>query len=796
MKHPRHHRSNRRSRSRRIFQFELLESRRVLAGDEPPNVLAINRQDANPTNQSQVAYRVLFDETIQASTVDVADFALTRTGTIAGQSVSLVVSSAGAGVDSDTFVVIASTGSGDGTLRLDVIDNNTIRDLTGDRLGGNGPNNGNFTTGQFYSIDKTSPVVVSLNRVQATPNAAFTVQYALQFSESVLGVDARDFDLIVSGPVGAFVSGISGSGSSYIVTVGTGISDGTLQLRLTDNDSISDVAGNALGGVGVGNGTFLGQTYTLDHPPLISTITTTGNSLTNATSVTFAVHFNEPVTGVDPADFAPQASAGISGASITGVSGAGSDWFVTALSGTGDGALGLSVVSNTIFDGSGQSLTLPAPTSQAFTMDKTVPTVTTRTPLDFTYTNASTVRFAFEFSEPIVGLDVSDFVVSTFGSILGGSIVSVTGSGSSYVVTGNTGTGSGSYAIRLATVAGYFDAAGNQGSTSTPGGAIYSIDRDVPTVVSVTPLDSSPTNLSQVRYEIIFNEPVTGVGLNDFAVVTSLSGAAIAMVTNIDNIRFRVAVNTGSGDGNLSIDVLAANQILDLAGNALSAAVTNNPAYVVDKTAPVLNLVSRLDPSPTAAATVSYGLQFSEAVTGVALSSFSAVATGLAGSVVVSLSGSGASYTVVLATGSGAGTLRLGFNLNLQDAVGNPYSINSVSGTAYTVDRQAPVVSSITPVTAGPTASSDIYFNVSFSEAVSNVTTADFATETIGVSGTSVFQVTSLGNGNFSVRVLTGSGDGTIKLKVVDDDSVVDALGNPLGGVGVGNGTFRTSRDN
>jgi 6-phosphogluconolactonase (cycloisomerase 2 family) len=790
MKHPKPHRSNRRSRSRRLFQFELLESRRVLDGDQPPNVLAISRLDANPTNQAQVAYQVLFDEAIQASTVDVADFALTRTGTIAGQSVSLVVSSAGTGVNSDTFVVLVNTGSGDGTLRLDVIDNNTIRDLSGDRLGGNGPNNGNFTLGQFYTLDKTPPIVVTLNRVQATPNAAVTVQYALQFSENVQGVDASDFDLIASGPVGASVTGISGSGSSYTVTVGTGIGDGTLQLRLADNDSISDMVSNALGGIGVGNGTFLGQIYVIDRPPLISTISTTGNSLTNATSVTFAVHFNEPVTGVDPADFAPQASSGIAGASISGVSGSGSDWFVTTHSGTGDGALGLSVVSNTIFDSSGQSLTLPAPTSQAFSIDKTVPTVTTRTPLDFTYTNAATVRFGFEFSEPIVGLDISDFEVSNFGSVSGGFLVSVSGSGSSYVVTGNTGTGSGGYSIRLATVAAFFDAAGNQGSTSTPGGAIYTIDRVAPAVVSVVPLDPSPTNLSQVRYEITFSEPVTGVGLNDFAVVTGLSGAAIATVTSIDNVNFRVVVNTGTGDGNLSINVLAANQILDLAGNALPAAVTNNPAYLVDKTAPALNLVSRLDPSPTAAATVSYGLQFSEAVTGVALSSFNAVAAGLVGSNVVSLSGSGASYTVVLATGSGAGTLRLGYNLNVQDAVGNPSRINDVSGTAYTVDRQFPVVSSITPVTAGPTASSDIFFNVSFSEAVNNVTTADFAIETTGVSGASVFQVTSLGNGNFSVRVLTGSGDGTIKLKVVDDDSVVDALGNPLGGVGAGNGDF------
>ena len=48
-------------------------------------------------------------------------------------------------------------GSGDGTLRLDVVDDDTIRNAALIPLGGNEPGNGNFTAGDSYTIDKTAP---------------------------------------------------------------------------------------------------------------------------------------------------------------------------------------------------------------------------------------------------------------------------------------------------------------------------------------------------------------------------------------------------------------------------------------------------------------------------------------------------------------------------------------------------------------------------------------------------------------------------------------------------------------
>ena len=47
-------------------------------------------------------------------------------------------------------------GVGDGGLRLDVLDNDSILNASGMPLGGPGAGNGNFTTGEAYTIDKTA----------------------------------------------------------------------------------------------------------------------------------------------------------------------------------------------------------------------------------------------------------------------------------------------------------------------------------------------------------------------------------------------------------------------------------------------------------------------------------------------------------------------------------------------------------------------------------------------------------------------------------------------------------------
>jgi hypothetical protein len=57
--------------------------------------------------------------------------------------------------------VTVNTGSGDGTIRLNVVDNDTIMDGSSFPLGGTGTGNGSFITGQVYTINKTLTFISS-----------------------------------------------------------------------------------------------------------------------------------------------------------------------------------------------------------------------------------------------------------------------------------------------------------------------------------------------------------------------------------------------------------------------------------------------------------------------------------------------------------------------------------------------------------------------------------------------------------------------------------------------------------
>ena len=107
----------------------------------------------------------------------------------------------------------------------------------------------------------------------------------------------------------------------------------------------------------------------------------------------------------------------------------------------------------------------------------------------------------------------------------------------------------------------------------------------------------------------------------------------------------------------------------------------------------------------------------------------------------------------------------------------------------HTGDIIAPMVESITRLSADPTFAGQVDFQVTFSEAVTGVDTTDFNLIVSGLSGAVVNTVSGFGN-QYTVSVDTGSGDGTIRLDVMDDDSIIDAASNPLGGIGPGNGDF------
>ncbi len=102
----------------------------------------------------------------------------------------------------------------------------------------------------FRTVDTTPPTVLSSVRLDPSPTDAESVRFRVTFSEVVTGVDTADFRLSTTGSIsGASVTGVSGTGSVYTVTVSTGTGWGTLRLDIPATATITDLAGNPLSGL-------------------------------------------------------------------------------------------------------------------------------------------------------------------------------------------------------------------------------------------------------------------------------------------------------------------------------------------------------------------------------------------------------------------------------------------------------------------------------------------------------------------------------------------------------------------
>jgi len=312
----------------------------------PPSVASINLASYNTAGGATVDWLVTFSEGVTG--VDAGDFSLTPSAGVTGTSIASVTGSGA------LWTVTVNTGSGSGTLGLNLVDNDTVIDFYSNKLGGTGLGNGNFT-GQVYTIDKVNPLVVSIKRTGSNPTNAATVSWQVIFNEAVTGVDVGDFALISTGTISGAAMAVTGAGTTYTVTASGYSGTGTLGLNVVDNDTIVDIAFNKLAGTGLtglANGSRTGEVYTIDRnaPTVVSINRDLANPSTE-NAVTWTVTFSEDVTGVDAADFA-LVTSGLSGAAITDVSGSGSSWVVTVDPGYGSGTVGLNLVDNdTVIDG-------------------------------------------------------------------------------------------------------------------------------------------------------------------------------------------------------------------------------------------------------------------------------------------------------------------------------------------------------------------------------------------------------------------------------------------------------------
>ena len=111
---------------------------------DAPTVMSVESAAANPTNAAKVHYAVTFSEPVRG--VGISDFSVTHDQ---GGSSSAVQNVSGRG---SNYTVTVAIGFRGGTLRLDVLNDDTIEDRAGNPL------NGRFTTASLVRVGPLVPV--------------------------------------------------------------------------------------------------------------------------------------------------------------------------------------------------------------------------------------------------------------------------------------------------------------------------------------------------------------------------------------------------------------------------------------------------------------------------------------------------------------------------------------------------------------------------------------------------------------------------------------------------------------
>ncbi len=273
---------------------------------------------------------------------------------------------------------------------------------------------------------------------------------------------------------------------------------------------------------------------------------------------------------------------------------------------TGDGTLGLDIVSGTNIQDSAGNLLNPTPTvDETYVIDNISPVVSIfrQTPLS-DKTNADSVTFDVIFSQSVSGVDAADFVLGLSSNVNANATLVVGNGGdtnaATYTLTVNNITGDGTLELNLAASRDIQDLAGNLVSLAPIVSEIYTIDNTAPTVAFTrrTP-STSPTNADSITFGVVFSEEVANVEVTEF--LRAISGTVTASTTLIlgddgdgSLATFTVTVNGIAGDGTLGLDLSGTATIQDQAGNRLHPTPTADEMYVIDNTAPLALVIQRI----------------------------------------------------------------------------------------------------------------------------------------------------------------------------------------------------------
>jgi hypothetical protein len=499
----------------------------------------------------------------------------------------------------------------------------------------------------------------------------------------------------------------------FFLTQPTALPDGVYKVYATAQLPGQNVSMNSLINV-----------FTVDTtPPTVVAISSTAGASGGSTStspIPFTVTFSENVTGFAAGDITV-GNGTITGGTITG---SGSTYTFTVTP-SGNGLVTVNVPANVVQDQALNFNTAAAPFSITYTAPSaTVVSVTGLTPSP---TATAQVSYRVVFSNSVLGLSPGNFNVTTTGSVSGASVASVSGSGTTYTVVVNTGSGDGTLRLDVNNSTGVTPGPSNVPYTS---GTTYTITKSFPAAPTLAIVGTGGTGTDATAFVDVVQVLSGGTafanglqnssfethgpynnGVNTFSYGTSGAvwafnaragisdqGSAFAPVTPIPNgIAVAFVQSNGGGNGqlqqnlavptgsNYQVSFQAAQRLccttLDQALNVFLNGVflgniqpRDNEVYqtftsaTFSVTAPALTAtVSTTSASPTSAATIPFTVTFSQSVG----TTFTAADVTVTGGTVTSgsFSGSGSGPYTFTVTPTGTGTVSVSLAANVaQDA--------------------------------------------------------------------------------------------------------------------------------
>jgi CSLREA domain-containing protein len=166
----------------------------------PPQVSSIVRGSANPTTaNTTVDFIVTFSEPVVG--VDPADFVVTSSGSSSGASVTNISGTGATRTVSVDTGSVTLNGNGTGEIRLDVVDNDSIVDFSNNPLGGSGAGNGNFNSGESYTVTfQTLLVTKTADTNDGTCDADCSLREAVTVANTTAGAQVITFQIPSNDP--------------------------------------------------------------------------------------------------------------------------------------------------------------------------------------------------------------------------------------------------------------------------------------------------------------------------------------------------------------------------------------------------------------------------------------------------------------------------------------------------------------------------------------------------------------------------------------------------------------------